>query len=462
MRFVPHDYQQHAIEHILNNRYCALFLDMGLGKTVATLSAVDTLLKTKEAKKVLVIAPKRVVEDTWPKEVQKWDHLSHLRVSVVTGTESQRKAALRANADIYAINRENVVWLVAQYNGGSPFDTVVIDELSSFKSSKAARFKALRSWRPHINRVIGLTGTPAPNGLLDLWPQIYLLDKGERLGKTVTSYRDRYFNPGKRNGHVIYEYNLRTEDPLIGSDIYEREIYEKIGDICISMKAEDYLTLPPLLDQDVTVTLPPDIMKQYLQFERDQVLQLAELDSISAVNAASLTGKLLQFANGAVYREDGSYYEVHRCKIDALADDLEAVQGQPFLLFYQYRHDLERILRDLKAFKPHKLQGTGDISDWNRGKISFLLAHAASAGHGLNMQDGGHNLGWFGGTWSLELYLQAIARLYRQGQTRPVVNRRYAAAGTMDIDVFQALQDKAVGQDALMFAVKARVKKYLG
>lgn len=461
MIYQPHIYQDHATDHVMNNPYSGLFLEMGLGKTVATLTAINRLMYDElEIDKVLVIAPKRVAEDTWTTEASKWEHLKHLKLSLVLGTERERKQALLTKADIYVINRENVAWLVAHYGGAFPFDMLVIDELSSFKSAQAARFKSLRMIRPKIKRVVGLTGTPIPNGLLDLWPQMYLLDMGERLGKTLTSYREKYFKPGKRNGHIVYEYKLKEEDAIYGADIYQKEIYDKIGDICISMKAEDWLELPERIDQIVNVRLSPAIYQQYLDFEKKQILALEDLDDITAVNAAALTNKLLQFANGAVYSEGGEYYEVHNEKIEALAEDVEAANGKPILVFYQYKHDLARIQKYLRAFKPHKLEGTADIAEWNKGKIPFMLAHAASAGHGLNLQHGGHLMDWFGVPWSLELYLQAIARLDRQGQTERVINRRLIVPGTMDEDVIASLDRKESKQDAMMQAVKARIAKY--
>lgn len=455
MRYQPYAYQQHATEHIMSNKAAALFLDMGLGKTVSTLTAIDKLMNEElEISKVLVIAPKRVAEDTWITEKDKWDHLRHLKLSLVLGTEKQRKAALQEKADIYVINRENVSWLVAMYSNRFPFDMMVIDELSSFKSAKAQRFKALRQIRPFINRVIGLTGTPAPNSLIDLWPQLYLLDQGERLGKTLTSYRDKYFKPGKRNGHIVFNYNLR-------SDVSQNEIYDKIGDICISMKAKDYLQLPERISRMVPVVFHDGLLKKYQDFEKEQVLALAEGDQISAVNAAALNTKLLQFANGAVYDDDKNYHELHDEKIEALEEIIESANGRPVLVFYSYRHDVERIKTKLRKYHPEELAGTDHIKQWNAGKVSLMLAHPASAGHGLNMQAGGNIIVWFGLSWSLELYQQANARLDRQGQTKPVIVHHLVAKGTMDEDVMAALENKAAGQDALMEAVKARIKKYL-
>ena len=447
-------YQEYAVKRIIDDYALGCFLDLGLGKTVSTLTAVDELLNDRmEVSKVLVIAPKRVAEEVWTTEVQKWDHLRHLTVSLVLGDEKHRKEALKRKADIYVINRENVVWLTGFYGTAWPFDMIVIDELSSFKSPKAQRFKALRKVRPMASRVVGLTGTPAPNGLLDLWSQIYLLDQGERLGKTIGSYRDTYFKPGKRNGHIVYEYNLKQAG-------YEQAIYDKIGDICFSMKTEDYLTLPDRLDQTQLITLPPRILEKYLAFEREQILKLDDVDDISAVNAAALTNKLLQYANGAIYDDAKNWHDVHSEKLEALAENIEAANGKPVLVFYSYKHDLERITRHLKAYKPRKLEGPDEIQAWNRGEIQVMLAHPASAGHGLNLQDGGNLIEWFGVPWSLELYQQAVKRLHRSGQTRAVVNNRLIVSGTMDEDVLASLGNKTGTQEAMIAAVKARLEKY--
>lgn len=453
MIYNPWPYQDYATQHVIDNPFSGLFLDMGLGKTVSTLTAVNQLMfDDLEVNKVLVIAPKRVAEDTWTTEAAKWDHLKHLRVSVVLGTERQRKEALKAKADIYVINRENVAWLVGVYQSAFPFDMVVIDELSSFKSAKAIRFKSLRMVRPLIKRVVGLTGTPAPNGLIDLWPQMYLLDQGERLGKTITRYRENYFTPGRRNGQVVFDYKLKEES--------EQAIYDKISDICISMNAKDYLSLPERITRDVEIHLPAALKAKYDEFERDQVLALENLDEISAVNAAALTNKLLQFANGAVYDANKDWHEVHKAKLDALEEIVDTSNGQPVLVFYSYKHDLERIKKRLKAYKPRTLDSRQDIQDWNDGKIQVLLCHPASAGHGLNLQAGGNIIVWFGLTWSLELYQQANARLDRQGQTKPVIVHRLIIIGTMDEDVSQAIERKTAGQDALMEAVNVRRLKY--
>jgi len=460
MTFIPHNYQHHTVEHIVSNRAAGVFLEMGLGKTISTLTAIKQLMfEDLDVEKVLVIAPKKVAQSTWTDEIQKWDQTRQLTISVVIGTERQRIEALRSKADIYTINRENVAWLVSYFGGAWPFDMVVIDELSSFKNAKSIRFKALRTVRPLCRRVVGLTGTPAPNGLLDLWPQLYLLDQGERLGKTITGYRDKYFTPGKRNGHIIFNYKLKTDEKGKPSP-YEKEIYDKIGDICISMKAKDYLELPDRIDRINHVVLRDTVMQQYLEFEKKLILSLENVEDISTANAAGLTNKLLQFTNGAVYDAEHRWHEVHNEKLEALEEDMEAANGNPVLVFYQFKSDLERILKHFKAYKPQVLNGDKEIKSWNEGKIQMLLAHAASAGHGLNLQFGGHHIEWFGVPWGLELYQQAVARLDRQGQTMPVINSRLIAKGTIDEEVLAALERKASVQDAMMEAVKARIRKY--
>lgn len=451
MKFIPHEYQRIALQYVLDNDASGLFLDMGLGKTVTTLTAVSELLHDRfEVSKVLVIAPKRVAEDTWSRETEKWDHTKYLRVSKILGPEKVRIKALEDQAELYVINRENVEWLVNYYGKKWPFDMVVIDELSSFKSAKARRFRALRKVRPLIKRLVGLTGTPAPNSLIDLWPQIYLLDQGERLGKTITSYRDKYFSPDKRdpNRHIVYSWKLKTEA--------ENSIHEKISDICISMKAKDWLQLPERIDNVVKVTLPQKAKEKYKQLEKDLLLPFKDGDVV-ADTAAVLSNKLLQLANGAVYDENKEIQEIHDEKLQALADLLEAANGKPVLVFYTYKHDLARIKNQFKDART--LDTSEDIKEWNEGKISMLLAHPASAGHGLNLQAGGHIIVWFGLTWSLELYQQANARLDRQGQKNNVIIHHLVTEGTVDEDVMRALEGKALGQDALLAAVKARLER---
>lgn len=447
MKYTPHDYQDYAANQLLEKSECGLLLDMGMGKTVVTLTAIDELFDRFDVEKVLVIAPLRVAEDTWSKECEKWHHLKHLRIAKVLGTEKTRLAVLQSKADIFITNRENVVWLVSLYGKAWPFDMVVIDELSSFKSPKAKRFKALRKVRPLIKRIVGLTGTPAPNGLLDLWPQIYLLDRGKRLGKTLGGYRERYFEPDKRNREVIFSYRLKPEA--------EDAIYKKLSDICVSMKAQDYLQMPARINNFVRVEMAPDEKTLYKQLEKDMLLPFAGGD-IDAANAAVLSNKLLQMANGAVYDEFGSVRQIHRRKIDALEDLWEGANGKPILVFYAYKHDKER----LKAFfkTARDLNTSQDITDWNAGKVPVALAHPASAGHGLNLQAGGHIIIWFGIPWSLELYQQANGRLYRQGQNQAVIIHHIVTAGTIDEDVIKALDRKDTGQAALLEAVKAKIK----
>ena len=444
MKYKPYDYQTFATDFVLEHPACGLILDMGLGKSVITLTALwSLLLDSFDVGKVLVVAPKRVAENTWPAELKKWEHLDGLTWSLVLGSEKDRRAALQRRAKIYIINRENVTWLVDNYRWD--FDTLVIDELSSFKSSKAQRFRALKRVRPRISRVIGLTGTPQPNGLLDLWPQMYLLDMGQRLGRFVGGYRERFFLPDKRNREVIYSYK-----PKEGA---EEKIYELISDICISMKATDYLEMPELVSNQVEVKMSAKERKLYEDFERDMVLHLKDGD-LDAVNAASLSGKLVQMANGAVYGDNRQVHHIHDRKLDALEDIIEAANGKPLLVAYWFKHDLERIRQ---RFDVRTIDRPEDIADWNAGKIPVALIHPASAGHGLNLQDGGSSIVWFGLTWSLELYQQLNARLWRQGQKHTVVVQHLVTVGTHDEDIVKALEQKDMSQTALIAAVKARI-----
>lgn len=455
MKYVPYKYQEFAGEHIFDHPYAGLFLDMGLGKTVVTLTYLNRLIYQEcEVEKALIIAPKHVTRSVWKQEAAKWDHLKHLKVSIVWGkNEKERIAALRTKADIYVINRENVVWLVNLFQSKFPFRTVVIDELSSFKSHKSQRFKALKLVRPQIRRLVGLTGTPAPNSLIDLWAPLYLLDEGVRLEKTISGYRERYFSL-KNPGDIYSGYKIRK--------CAEENIYEKIGDICISMKAKDYLDLPPLIENDIYLDLEDKMMDRYKQFEEECVMEIlskkGELEQIVAMTAAALSTKLLQYGNGAIYHEDKTYSILHDTKLDALSEIMEDSFGQPVLVFYSYKHDLERI--KARFPKARMLKTPKDIDDWNEGKIELLLAHPASAGHGLNLQAGGNIMVWFGLTWSLELYQQAIARLFRQGQTKSIIMHRLIMRNTMDIEVVKSLARKEAGQDALMNAVRALVNKY--
>lgn len=452
MDFKAWDYQQFSINHVLENNSAGLFLDMGMGKTVSTLTAIDDLLVLDEISKVLVIAPKRVAEDTWSTEVEKWDHLKDLRVSKILGTSKQRLEAIKEDADIYVISRDNVAWLVDNFFNDWKWDMCVIDELSSFKSNSAKRFKALRKVRPYFKRIVGLTGTPAPNSLIDLWPQMYLLDGGERLGKTITGYRDRYFKPGQRNGYVVYNWNLRE-----GS---EEQIQQKISDICISMKAKDYLVLPDRIDNRIEISLSAKAEQTYRALEKDLFMELDGQD-ITATNAAVLTNKLLQIANGAIYSESKEIVEIHREKIDRLEEIIDTACGKPILVFYNFKHDYKRIaeMLDKNKITYQSLETSEDIAKWNNGEIQVVLLHPASAGHGLNLQYGGNIIVWFGLTWSLELYQQANARLHRQGQKETVIIHHLIAKGTVDEDVMKVLEDKESNQDALLEAVKARFQR---
>ena len=417
---------------------------------MTTLTAVDTLLNDYlEEGPVLVIAPKRVAENTWSKEADKWEHLKHLRVSRVMGTEKQRLAALKVDADLFVINRENVVWLVDLLGQRWPFPIVIIDELSSFKSAQAKRFKALRRVRGRIKRIIGLTGTPRPNGLEDLWPELYLLDQGERLGRTLTQFRARYLLPDKMNGHIVYSYKPRE-----GA---EAEIYDRLADICLSIKKEDVLSLPGQIYEDVELEAPPALLKKYKKFERDKVLEcLDEEGEIVAGSEAALTNKLLQFANGAIYDMDGQVHELHTVKLDALEEMLEAAGGEPVLVLYAYKHDAERIRRRIDC---RALDTPEDIDAWNRGEIPVALAHPASIGHGLNLQDGGHIIIWYGLTWSLELYQQANERLNRPGQQHVCRIYHLILKGTHDERVLKSLANKDKGQAAAIEALRLEILK---
>lgn len=448
MKFKPHDYQKRAIDLTIQKPKIGLFLDMGLGKTVITMTAVQELMYDRfEISKVLVIAPKRVAEDTWTREHAKWDHLRDLRISKVIGTAPQRRKALEQDADIYVIGRDSVVWLVEYFQKtGWPFDMVVIDELSSFKNPQAKRFRALRKVMPHVSRVVGLTGTPSPNGLMDLWAEVYLLDRGERLGPTLGSYREKYFWPGARNGYIVYRW-----EPYSYS---QKEIEKKISDICISMSADDYLTMPKRIDNIIPVQLSDQEMETYNRMEQEQLLVLEdEDDAVVALNAAAVMTKLLQIANGSVYTAGHDVLRIHDAKLEALEEIIDTT-GEPVLVFYSYKHDLEAIQKKIKGARI--LEGPDDIADWNDGKVQVLLAHPASVGYGLNLQDGGHVIVWYGLTWSLELYQQANARLYRQGQEKPVIIHHLIASGTVDEEVMDALQHKDMSQAALLAALKER------
>lgn len=458
MKFKPYNYQKTAIRFILDHPASGLFLDMGLGKTVSTLTAIHRLMDDGEAEKTLVVAPKKVAESTWSTECEKWDHLRDLRVSVVLGSEKKRKQALEEDADIYVTGRDNFTWLIAYYGGARfPFDILVLDELTSFKSANSIRFKALKQIRPLINRVIGLTGTPAPNGLKDLWGQIYALDMGERLGKTQGRYHQQYFDCFS-NGQRLVRCDIRKG--------CEEQIYSRISDIVISMKASDYLELPEMIERTIEVNLPECILKKYNDFEKESVLEFnnqmeGKTENIIANGAGALVNKLGQFANGAIYDDEKNVHELHDEKIEALTEIVEAANGQSILVFYQYQHDYDRIRRKLKGYSVRKYSGDKELTDWNAGKIEVLLAHPASTAYGLNMQAGGHIVVWFGTGWNLELYMQANARLYRQGQQHPVTIYRLITKGTIDEDAFVSITKKTDKQEALLQAVKARIKKYL-
>lgn len=448
MKYSPHDYQAYATDFILQNPVAAVFLDMGLGKSVITLTAIkDLCLDSFQVRKVLVIAPLRVARDTWPSEIEKWDHLKDLKYAVAVGTEMERKTALMQKANVYIINRENVQWLVEESGLPFDYDMVVIDELSSFKSFQAKRFRSLLKVRPTVKRMVGLTGTPSSNGLMDLWAQFRLLDLGKRLGRFITHYRNQYFTPDKRNGQVVFSYK-----PLPGA---EEAIYSAISDITISMKAVDHLNMPECVMNEVKVALSEKERKTYNTMKADLVVSL-QGEEIDAGTAAALAGKLSQMANGAVYGEDKKYIEFHNRKLDALEDLIEAANGKPVLVAYWFKHDLERIK---KRFDVREISTSKDIQDWNKGKIPVAVIHPASAGHGLNLQAGGSTMIWFGLTWSLELYQQANARLWRQGQQADtVVIHHIIAAGTIDERIMAALRNKDKTQSALIEAVKANME----
>lgn len=453
MDFTPYQHQQAGIDWIIDKPAACLFWGMGSGKTVTTLTAIDRLLHdSMEDGPVLVIAPKRVAENTWSNEAEKWEHLRHLRVSKVIGTEAQRTAALMTASDVYVINRENVVWLVdltQKRPGGWPFPIVVIDELSSFKSAQAKRWKALRRVRGRIRRIIGLTGTPRPNGLEDLWPELYLIDQGKRLGKTLGSFRARYLVPEKSNGHIVYSYRPRE-----GA---EGEVYASLSDICMSLRKEDVLSLPGQIYEDVLLEPSSTLLKKYKQFERDRVLECLDADGeIVAGSAAALTNKLLQFANGAIYDTDGQAHHLHDVKLDALEEMIDAAGGDPVLVLYAYQHDADRIRQRIPC---RSLNTTEDIDAWNRGEIPVALAHPASIGHGLNLQYGGHVTIWYGLTWSLELYQQANERLNRPGQKSVCRVYHLILKGTHDERVLKALKDKDTGQAAAIEALRLEIIK---
>lgn len=448
MNYQPHEYQQYATDFIIKNPTAAVFLEMGLGKSVIALTAIlELCLERFEISRVLVIAPLRVARDTWPAEIQKWDHLKNLTYSVAVGSANERRAALQQKTFIHIINRENVQWLIEDSGIPWQYDMVVIDELSSFKSHQSKRFKSLMKARPGVRRMVGLTGTPSSNGLMDLWSEFRVLDMGKRLGRFITHYREQFFEPDRRNGMQVFSYK-----PRAGA---EREIYRRIGDITISMRSADYLKMPECVMNTVPVKLDSTEYEVYEEMESKMVTELDGVE-IDAVNAAALTGKLCQLANGAIYTPDGNTVFFHERKLDALEDLIEGANGKPVLVAYWYKHDLARIQ---ERFKVRELKSSKDITDWNAGKIPVAVIHPASAGHGLNLQAGGSTLIWFGLTWSLELYQQTNARLWRQGQqAETVVIHHIITRGTVDEDVMQSLSEKDRSQAALMRAVRARVE----
>ncbi|MDL2252649.1 DEAD/DEAH box helicase [Ruminococcaceae bacterium OttesenSCG-928-I18] len=455
MIFNPHDYQKHCIDKVIEMPALALWLDMGLGKTVIVLTAINELKYNRlQVHKVLVVAPKKVAEATWQVEAKKWDHLRLLRFSAVMGTAKQRERALAVAADVYVMGRDNVDWLVQYYRNDWPFDMVVLDESSSFKNPQSKRFKRMKAVRPHIHRMVELTGTPSPQGLIDLWAQIFLLDGGQRLGRTLGSFRDNYFLPDKRNAERVFTYKPRG-----GA---EQTVKELLSDICISMKAEDYLSLPEKMENDIPVVLDPAADKAYTRLERDMLLMVEE-EMVTAGTAGVLSNKLLQLCNGALYDDEGQAHEIHKCKLEAFLELVESLCGQHALVFYAYRHDRDRILQALgKRANVRCLEGPQDAEDWNAGKVEILLAHPASCAYGLNLQEGGRHVIWFGLCWSLELTQQANARLYRQGQKMPVIVHRLIVQGGRDQDVVAALESKDDVQESLLQSLKARIAAVKG
>lgn len=453
MQFNPHPYQSYCIRRIIEDKAVGLFLDMGLGKTAVTLTAINDLRYNRFAiRKALIIAPKKVAEATWEAEAKKWDHLRLLRFSRVMGTAVQRVKALCTPADVYVMSRDNVDWLVGYYRQDWPFDMVVLDESSSFKNPQSKRFKALKKIRSRISRLVELTGTPAPNGMMDLWAQVYLLDGGERLGKTIGGFRERYFLPDKRNRTTIFSWKAKEEA--------EARIRGLIGDICISMKAEDYLSLPDCIEHDIPVKLDGPAEKAYRKLEAEMLLPV-DGGEITAGSAAVLTGKLLQLCNGAVYDAENRVAEIHRCKLDAFLETAEQLHGEPALVFYAFQHDMDRLLAVLSGsgLRVRAYAGPDDADAWNRGELDILLAHPASCAYGLNLQAGGRQIIWFGLTWSLEQYQQANKRLHRQGQEKPVIVHRLVVQGGVDEDVIWALGHKGDTQAALLESLKARIDK---
>ncbi len=456
MIYKPYDYQKAAIKWIIDKPKSALFLDCGLGKSSITLTAIQQLIDDCEINRALVVAPKKVAETTWTEEAEKWEHLHALKVVKVIGTEKQRCMALAQKADVYVTGRDKFVWLVGKYGGKLPFYALIIDELTSFKSAKSERFKAMRIAVPSVKRVIGLTGTPAPNGLIDLWAQMYCIDQGQRLGKSISKYREAYFETHKWN-NIIVRCDVKKG--------CEEIIRAKIADICLSMQAKDYLQLPDMIMHTAKVYLSEKTMAAYTKFEKEKVLEFTaehgnEPANILANSAAGLMNKLSQFANGAIYDEDMQVHSIHNEKIDRLAEIVEAANGNSVLVFYQYKHDIPRITSRLKGYEVRVYQGEKDLKDWNAGKIGVLLAHPASTAYGLNMQEGGHYIVWFGTGWNLEHYQQANARLHRQGQKYPVTVYNLICAGTVDERASAALEGKKGVQQSLLDSLNYLIRKH--
>ena len=448
-KYNPRPYQTEMIERITTDEAVALMLDMGLGKTSIVLTALKRLLDGGEIERPLIIAPKKVAESTWTGECRKWEHLEGFKISKVLGSLKDRKAALTKKADAYIVNRENVPWLVTLFGRNWPFDMVVIDESSSFKSPRAKRFKALKLVRPLIKRIVELTGTPAPNGLMDLWSQLYLLDRGERLEKSFTAFQRKYFTPGYGQGYVVYRWNPKPNA--------EGMIYSRISDICVSMKSEDYIDLPDAVYNEIPVKLPESALRTYRKLEKQWVLELPD-EEVTAANAAALGMKLSQLANGFIYLEDKKSLSIHNEKVEALKEIVEANEGKPLLVFYWFKADRDRLLESFKDAR--ELETERDIEDWNAGRIKILLAHPASAGHGLNLQYGGNIVVWYSLTWSLEYYQQANKRLHRPGQKETVIIHHLVAGGTVDEDILKAVGRKEKGQTALLEAVNERMRNY--
>lgn len=457
MIYTPYEYQRRATEFALEHPRCGLLLDMGLGKSVITLTAIQQLIDDCEISRALVVAPKKVAETTWTTEAEKWNHLRNLKIARVIGSNpKKRKMALAEKADVYVIGRDNFAWLVGLYGGSLPFDVLVIDELTSFKNSKSQRFKAMRIATASVKRVIGLTGTPAPNGLIDLWGQMYCIDMGERLGKSITKYRETYFETHRWNNIVV-----RCDVKPDCEDI----IRDKIADICLSMQAKDYLQLPDLITHTVSVELSPATMQAYTKFEREKVLEFKELHTGEPANllvnsAAGLMNKLAQFSNGAIYDDEKNVHEIHSEKLDKLAEIVEGANGASVLVFYQFKHDIDRIRKRLKGYRVEVYKDEKQLHEWNAGNIDVLLAHPMSTAYGLNMQAGGHYIVWFGTGWDLELYQQANARLHRQGQKHPVTVYKLIGAHTVDERASASLENKKDKQQSLLDGLKYLIEKY--